>query len=392
MVLQTELPREASGIASISAAERDRLVRLCARISGSVEAAEDLAQETLLEAWRHEDKVYDLQGYSRWLSAIAHNVCLRWIQRRGRELGRLAPQASGANDSEMNAEYELADGFDLEVELEKKELADLLDRALALLPPDTGRLLVERYIRETPMAEIATRLSLSEGTLAVRLHRGKLALRRVLTTHLRTEAAAYGLCDEHTQQWQETRIWCPLCGKQRLVGRLVPGTGEFKLVCRKCTPEANDAVFQNDWGQMFDGIKGYKAALTRFMTNSHNYYRQGLKDRLAPCTGSGHLMSLRIMHMPQEVPPSMRDASGLHVRCEKCASISYITHRGLVRCLPEARRFWQEHPRIKSLPEREIDVGGRVALVIGFQSITTQARLDIVSLRDTFELVGIHQY
>ena len=34
------------------AAERPRLVAFCAHLSGSWDAAEDLAQETLLEAWR----------------------------------------------------------------------------------------------------------------------------------------------------------------------------------------------------------------------------------------------------------------------------------------------------------------------------------------------------
>ena len=34
--------------------ERSRLVGLCARITGDVDIAEDLAQETLLEAWRHQ--------------------------------------------------------------------------------------------------------------------------------------------------------------------------------------------------------------------------------------------------------------------------------------------------------------------------------------------------
>jgi DNA-directed RNA polymerase specialized sigma24 family protein len=33
--------------------ERARLVRLCARLTGNIDVAEDLAQETLFEAWRH---------------------------------------------------------------------------------------------------------------------------------------------------------------------------------------------------------------------------------------------------------------------------------------------------------------------------------------------------
>jgi DNA-directed RNA polymerase specialized sigma24 family protein len=39
------------------ALERARLVRLCAKITGDGIIAEDLAQETLLEAWRHIDNL-----------------------------------------------------------------------------------------------------------------------------------------------------------------------------------------------------------------------------------------------------------------------------------------------------------------------------------------------
>jgi len=62
--------------------EWPRLVRLCARIAGDAQVAEDLAQETLVEAWRHRDRVYDQDGLSPWLSAIAHNVCRRWWRRQ----------------------------------------------------------------------------------------------------------------------------------------------------------------------------------------------------------------------------------------------------------------------------------------------------------------------
>ena len=39
--------------------ERSRLVRLCTQLTGSSEAAEDLAQETLYEAWHHRDQLHD---------------------------------------------------------------------------------------------------------------------------------------------------------------------------------------------------------------------------------------------------------------------------------------------------------------------------------------------
>lgn len=40
---------------------------------------------------------------------------------------------------------------------------------------------------QTPLVEVAAQLHVSEGTIAVRLHRGKLALRRILTTTLETK-------------------------------------------------------------------------------------------------------------------------------------------------------------------------------------------------------------
>src|SRR5215218_2430569 len=67
-------------------AQRARLVQLCAALTRDRHAAEDLAQETLLEAWRNREKLHDASGAERWLAAIARNVCLRWARRRGHEL------------------------------------------------------------------------------------------------------------------------------------------------------------------------------------------------------------------------------------------------------------------------------------------------------------------
>ena len=117
--------------------ERRRLVRLCATLSGSRDAAEDLAQETLLEAWRNLHKLHDPAGADRWLSAIARNVCLRWARGRGRDADRLAP---------LTDDDAAPDDLDVEVELERAELAELLDRALGLLPARTRDVLVQRYV------------------------------------------------------------------------------------------------------------------------------------------------------------------------------------------------------------------------------------------------------
>jgi RNA polymerase sigma factor (sigma-70 family) len=138
--------------------ERARLVRLCTRLTGNIDVAEDLVQETLLEAWRNSYKLHDPEGRGRWLSAIARNVCRRWAHEQGRALPRLA-RLDESGDCGDNNDEQPTDDFDLEVELERHELAELLDRALGLLPAATRQALVARNVHASPHAEIAARMA-----------------------------------------------------------------------------------------------------------------------------------------------------------------------------------------------------------------------------------------
>ncbi len=228
---------QATNIETTLAAERPRLVRLCARLSGNWDAAEDLAQETLLQAWHHADRLSDWQQAAPWLSAIARNLCLHWSRRHYREQGRLTQSAYADLPSALHAAAQSHTDFDLEFELERQELVTLLDRALALLPPETRTVLIQKYVEESPYAE---QIGLSENAVAVHAHRGRRAFQRVLANELRTEAATYGLIDRVRDTWDETRIWCPWCGNRRLCGRFQKSasTGVFDLRCPACNDGA----------------------------------------------------------------------------------------------------------------------------------------------------------
>jgi hypothetical protein len=58
--------------------------------------------------------------------------------------------------------------------------------------------------------------------------------------------------------------------------------------------------------------------------------------------------------------------------------------------LPAAQRFWRAHPRMRFLPNREVDIGGQMAVVTGFESLGEPARLEVVALRETFEVISIN--
>jgi RNA polymerase sigma factor (sigma-70 family) len=345
---------------------RERLVRRARRLDADPASAEDLAQEALCEAWRLRGRVYDPAGIDRWLSAILTNVHLRQARRRGREASFVDGAAGGSG-----AGAERADGcFDVEVELERHELAELLDRAMALLPQDTRDVLVQRFIEDTPIGELAGRSGMSPGAVRMRLQRGKLALRQVLTTTYADDALSYGLITDGEAGWRATRIWCPLCGKAQLRGRFRGPHREMEVACPlgcECSVMADDRIY--------GGVRGFRPALKRTIAFSYEFFRDVLH-------GLGGRES------PARVRPGFTPR-GMH------AVWADAPHSGRVMTVlsghalgsPEGLRFWREHPRIRMAAYREIEAEGRPAVLVGFASAACAARLDAVLARDSLRVV-----
>lgn len=382
---------------------RSRLIRFCARLTGNPGVAEDLAQETLLEAWRNQQKLSneesaDEEGRVKWLLAIARNICLRWGRSHGRDLAHLAQYTlSAASDDEQELELDglPASVESLDIELERDELAQLLDRALALLPPTTRSVLIERYIHESPHREISERLGLSEDALVQRLYRGKLALRRVMENELNAEAAAYGLVDplrpgEPGALEQETRIWCPICNQHRLTKYYDPARNVVGFTCPGCWHFASQLQ-----SPLWAGLRNPKAILNRQLVSLGEYYWQAINEGSIVCPDCGCIIQARIV-APQDIPEafySMHRSKPYHGVSLRCGE--YEEDINLLPLLsidvPEAQQFWRTHPRMTWLPEREIDYAGQPALLSGFQSASDSARLDIVYQRETLRILGIHE-
>ena len=369
--------------------EHRRLVRLCARLTGDVDAAEDLAQETLLEAWRQAHKLYDPSGYAPWLSAIARNVCLRWWQRSRRELPLFAhrdvhDQGDGCDLLDLQV-----DQFDLEAELEHHELVSLLDRALAALPAETRSALIAYYVEEAPFTEVAARLGMSRSGLKARLHRGKRMLSRVLLRDFPGEAAALGLIPPDTDTGQETHIWCSECGHVKLRATFDRERGDLALGCPRCTPGQPSGYSWIRLPEVFQGVKGYRAALSRQLAWVYAYTWQALNGQAVACTYCGGPTTL-YLGPPAAGPPATHPEPGVHVRCAACHAAMWVSLGSLALGLPEGRRFWRRYPRIHALPSREIEVDGTAAVVRSYQERGGHARFDVLLTRGTPAMIRVY--
>lgn len=361
---------------------QDRLVRYCRRFVGDPQAANDLAQDAMIVAWQDQDRLRDTRCYDPWVLGIARNLCRRWIRNDKRESAWRA-EANPLHETAGEPDIELQrDSIDLEVELEQSELAELLDRALAELPPLTRTVLIERFIHERPQAEIAQRLRTSEGAIEARIQRGKLSLHRLLTTQYQSEAAAYGLCGSGQDVLQQTRIWCPNCGAHHLMGFLGnDGDRALRMHCPGC--DANWAI--GDVPGLFDGIHGYRAALSRFSHWHDQYFQTALVSRQIRCLQCGQLVPLIV-----DGPSESNSIPGCSAYCQSCAHWAIQTDvASMVLSSPTAQAFWRRHPRISMSPVQTIEISGVPGLLITLHDCRGTSIQECVVARETLRPLAI---
>lgn len=372
------------------AAERPRLVRLCAAITGDATVAEDLAHEAVVEAYRHVDGLRNPAAMSAWLTGTTRNVCRRWLRRRGQERLRHAIRQVSDADDPLDVTVLTAEDNDPLAELERDELAALLDRALALLPPTTRDLLIRRYVEELPPAELAARLHLSEGAVVMRVQRGKQALHCVLTTALRDDAADFDLLDPATDALQPTRLWCSLCGCQHLLGRFDPATGDLVLRCPDCYERFGlHQSLMSGKPALVGDLQRLKPALNRVIAAGHDLHRYAVAGEPVPCDACGTPLQL-VSTVPPEVLPRRRDASGLHGRCPRWGSLNYLSLSGIVQALPAGRAFLHRHPRVRTLPDLTVAMDGRSALLTRIEGVTDGAWFEAVTDAETLAVLRVH--
>lgn len=139
--------------------------RLCMALLGSQADAEDVTQETLVDAyrglggWRAEGSI------RAWLMTIARRKCARQLEKRGRKAAKLRLIEGEAT------------GADAEHQVLLRQRAEQARAALERIRPSEREALVLRYGAGLSFAEVGEAFDIDEAAARKRVSRGVASLR-----------------------------------------------------------------------------------------------------------------------------------------------------------------------------------------------------------------------
>lgn len=148
-----------------------RLYGIALRILRDPHHAEDLVQDSLVDAWRDLRALRDPALFDAWVTRILVRNCQRHARR--------------ARSTRQVPAFVAEDSTNPMADIDER---DRLDRAFRRLKPDHRMVIVLRHYLDWEPAEIAEALGVAPGTVRSRLHYGLESLRAALEADARGAA------------------------------------------------------------------------------------------------------------------------------------------------------------------------------------------------------------
>ena len=167
---------------------------------GDREDAEEVAQESLLKVFGNLDQLREPDRARAWVFRIAKNVCLMkrrksvYAPARELSLDEFLPRSEGQGEGRR---LQIADWSHVpESQALRAEMSEVLHRAIVELPENYRSVLLLRDVEELSTEEAASILEVSSDVVKTRLHRARLAMRKMLDQYLQTAPPALVAAEE----------------------------------------------------------------------------------------------------------------------------------------------------------------------------------------------------
>jgi RNA polymerase sigma-70 factor, ECF subfamily len=181
-----------------------RVLLICRRMLGSLEEAEDAANDVFMKLPSSLETYDPSQPFGRWLSRVAGNHCIDLLRRRRSEQRVIEPERPEIPEpaAPVRSPFE---------QLLSKESSDAVRDAVFALPERYLVPLVMRYFSDLSYKEIAKTLGTSKANVGLLIFRAKHQLRGILASQ-DTELHGHGKRKSvsATGDARGTRVWLGL--------------------------------------------------------------------------------------------------------------------------------------------------------------------------------------
>lgn len=175
--VSTEVDSDQDIISRVIAGDRDAFATLINRYSdalyrhalgmtGSPDVAEDILQTSFIKAYHHLGEVRG--RFDAWLFRIVANGCKDWLK-------NIRRSHLSYDEDDQPSNYTTPDE-----DLDRTELRQDLDGALAELAPSLREAFVMKHVEGRSYEEMADLLGTTVGALKMRVHRAREALQALL--------------------------------------------------------------------------------------------------------------------------------------------------------------------------------------------------------------------
>ena len=183
-VIEAVLAGEANAFRFLVERYQTRAHGLAMRVLRNEEAARDAVQDAFVKAYSNLGKFEGRSSFYTWFYRLVMNQCLD-ARRRDKGDRQVEYDEGGAVEanreaSEMSVPEVAGVSFAPAATLMRKELRDVIGRAIEQLPDDPRETLILREVEGLSYQEIAEAQGIPKGTVMSRLHYARKQLQKLL--------------------------------------------------------------------------------------------------------------------------------------------------------------------------------------------------------------------
>ena len=145
---------------------QSKLLRYANNLVKDEHRAKDVVQEAFISAFVNLNSFNAKKKFSSWIYRIVHNEALNVLKKYQKELPMLP-------------DFDFESTEDLEKDFSQKEIAQVIEKCLSKIPLSYSEPLALYYIEEKTYEEIGDILKIPQGTVATRISRAKLLMKKI---------------------------------------------------------------------------------------------------------------------------------------------------------------------------------------------------------------------